>query len=45
MTFAEYKLTRDNSNLEHSADPQEIDDLETYLKDRIPPLGDKVGGL
>jgi predicted esterase len=29
--------------LEHSADPAEIDDVETYLKERIPPLGDKAG--
>lgn len=29
--------------LQHSADPQEIDDMETYLKERIPPLGDKPG--
>ena len=26
--------------LEHSADPGEIDDLEAYLKARLPPLGD-----
>ncbi|KAH7065036.1 Phospholipase/carboxylesterase/thioesterase [Macrophomina phaseolina] len=25
----------------HSADPEEIDDLEAYLRDRLPPLGDK----
>jgi predicted esterase len=31
------------SGLEHSADPAEIDDVETYLKERIPPLGDKAG--
>lgn len=28
--------------LEHSADPKEIDDLETYLNERIPPIGDKA---
>lgn len=27
--------------LQHSADPQEIDDLETYLNARIPPAGQK----
>ncbi|ESZ92397.1 putative Acyl-protein thioesterase 1 [Sclerotinia borealis F-4128] len=27
--------------LEHSADVLEIEDLELYLKDRIPPIGDK----
>jgi len=27
--------------LEHSADPDEIDDVEKYLNERIPPLGDK----
>ncbi|KAL0260361.1 hypothetical protein SLS55_004047 [Diplodia seriata] len=27
--------------LPHSADPEEIEDLEAYLRDRIPPLGDK----
>lgn len=27
--------------LVHSADPEEIDDVENYLKERIPPLGDK----
>jgi hypothetical protein len=25
--------------LVHSADPQEIDDLESYLNQQIPPLG------
>ena len=25
--------------LQHSADPKEIDDLEAYLQDRLPPLG------
>ena len=28
--------------LPHSASPQELDDLEKYLNDRIPPLGDKA---
>ncbi|KAH8811449.1 acyl-protein thioesterase-like protein [Xylogone sp. PMI_703] len=27
--------------LEHSADPEEIDDVETFLNENIPPLGDK----
>ena len=33
--------------LPHSAAPQEIDDLETYLKGRIPDMGDekKEGAL
>ncbi|KAK0277972.1 hypothetical protein LTR35_000605 [Friedmanniomyces endolithicus] len=31
--------------LQHSAAPEEIDDLEKYLNQRIPPLGDKAGGL
>ena len=26
--------------LQHSADPEEIDDVEKYLSERIPPLGD-----
>lgn len=29
--------------LPHSAAPEEIDDLEKYLNQRIPPLGDKAG--
>ncbi|KAK5164406.1 acyl-protein thioesterase 1 [Cryomyces antarcticus] len=29
--------------LPHSADPQEIDDLERYLKERIPDLGEAAG--
>ena len=30
--------------LQHSADPKEIDDLEAYLQDRLPPLeiGDRA---
>ena len=28
------------SGLEHSADLQEMDDLERYLKERLPPIGD-----
>ncbi|KAK8216074.1 Phospholipase/carboxylesterase/thioesterase [Phyllosticta capitalensis] len=32
---------RTYEGLPHSADPEEIDDLENYLKQRIPPLGDK----
>ncbi|KAB2572834.1 Phospholipase/carboxylesterase [Lasiodiplodia theobromae] len=27
--------------LPHSADPEEIEDLDAYLRERIPPLGDK----
>jgi len=27
--------------LQHSATPQEIDDVEAYLKERIPDIGDK----
>ncbi|KAF4304083.1 hypothetical protein SLS57_012147 [Botryosphaeria dothidea] len=30
--------------LPHSADPEEIDDLEAYLKERLPPLGDEASG-
>jgi hypothetical protein len=26
--------------LEHSADPEEIDDVEKFLNETIPPLGD-----
>lgn len=28
------------SGLEHSADPKEIDDLENWLRERLPPLAD-----
>jgi hypothetical protein len=35
----------ENRYLAHSAEPQEIDDLEAYIKERIPPLGDKAPGL
>ena len=28
--------------LQHSANPEEIDDLETYLQGRIPPAGETV---
>ena len=28
------------SGLAHSADLQEMDDLEGYLKERLPPIGD-----
>jgi len=31
----------DCSNLPHSADPEEIDDLEAYLNKRIPALGEQ----
>jgi len=27
--------------LPHSADPEEIEDVEAYLNKRIPPIGDK----
>ena len=30
-----------NRGLEHSALPEEIDDVEKYLNERIPPVGDK----
>ncbi|RDL40986.1 uncharacterized protein BP5553_00965 [Venustampulla echinocandica] len=29
-------------DLEHSADPEEIDDVEKYLNERIPPIGDRA---
>jgi predicted esterase len=32
---------RTYQNLVHSADPEEIDHLESYLMQQIPPLGDK----
>ncbi|MCJ1259290.1 hypothetical protein MMC24_007126 [Lignoscripta atroalba] len=31
---------RTYKGLVHSADPEEIDDLESYLRERLPPLGD-----
>ena len=34
---------RTYKGLAHSSAPQEMDDLETYLKARIPDQGDKVG--
>lgn len=39
------RLMPNHSGLQHSAALEEIDDLETYLKERIPPLGEKAGGL
>ncbi|KAH8717027.1 Phospholipase/carboxylesterase/thioesterase [Phaeosphaeriaceae sp. PMI808] len=33
---------RTYENLVHSADPEEIDHLEAYLNQQIPPLGDKA---
>jgi hypothetical protein len=30
------------SGLEHSATPEEIDDVEKFLNSSIPPLGDKA---
>jgi hypothetical protein len=30
-----------NRGLRHSADPEEIDDVERYLNERIPPEGEK----
>lgn len=38
-------LTPFCSGLQHSAALEEIDDLEIYLKERIPPLGEKASGL
>ena len=35
---------RTYKGLPHSAAPQEIDDLEAWLKQRIPDQGDKAGG-
>ncbi|KAK4998264.1 hypothetical protein LTR66_002482 [Elasticomyces elasticus] len=35
---------RTYKGLQHSADPDEIDHLEAYLKERLPPLGDKADG-
>lgn len=29
---------RSYNGLAHSADPKEIDDVETYLRERLPPL-------
>ena len=31
-----------NRNLVHSADPKEIDDLEAYLKEKLPPLAQEA---
>lgn len=31
-----------SSGLEHSATPEEIDDVEKFLNSSIPPLGDKA---
>jgi hypothetical protein len=31
----------EHRGLQHSADPEEIDDVEKYLNERIPPVGDK----
>jgi len=30
-----------NRGLEHSADPEEIDDVERFLNESIPPVGDQ----
>jgi len=30
------------SGLAHSAAPKEIDDLEKYLQERLPPVGDSA---
>lgn len=35
------RLTTEHRNLVHSADPDEIDHLESYLNQQIPPLGDE----
>jgi hypothetical protein len=34
-------LMGDNRGLEHSADPDEIDDVEKFLNERIPAVGDR----
>jgi hypothetical protein len=31
----------ESRGLEHSADPEEIDDVENFLNETIPALGDK----
>lgn len=31
-----------NRGLQHSATPEEIDDVEKYLTARIPPIGEKL---
>lgn len=36
----EFNLYR---GLGHSADPKEIDDLEAYIQQRLPPIGDGGG--
>ncbi|MCJ1374330.1 hypothetical protein MMC20_005562 [Loxospora ochrophaea] len=36
VDFKSYK------DLVHSADPQEIDDLQSYIEDRLPPMGDSA---
>ena len=33
-------LTNRSRGLVHSADDKELDDLERYLKEQIPPLGE-----
>jgi predicted esterase len=45
MIKVKKSLMLENRYLAHSAEPQEIDDLEAYIKERIPPLGDKAPGL
>jgi dienelactone hydrolase len=35
------ETNKENRGLEHSADPEEIDDVEKFLNDTIPPLGDQ----
>lgn len=35
-----FKVLMECSGLVHSADPKEIDDLEKYLHERLPPVGD-----
>ena len=39
--FAGQDTDSDHRGLEHSADPEEIDDVEKFLNDTIPPLGDQ----
>lgn len=35
---------RTYAGLAHSADPREINDLEEWIGERLPPLGDKASG-
>ena len=45
MCYSQESYTNnERSGMEHSACPEEMDDLEAYLKERIPPQG-KASGL